>query len=304
MLNLAEFRQQVKSDAAAGAMDDVILNTNNLVSISIAYKQLDALGWNIPQTTADVEMHPTDNTPVRRLRNAALRRHPRRNGWVLEVNGQEEFIIGTMVQITERAAYLDRLMNGRGRRDGHTYEIAPGDGAISDQDLDAPLPAEYERMLAQAEAQHQAEPEFVSLSPAAEVGLELKRQFPHLVARIDRAVALVEAGTVEFPKYDTRLDEATGVSACNCPDHAPYVSSGNKLGILILFNGKGCKHCLARNIAYQIEHERESAAYRHLIDKLDREKMRSERSHAAAQRVNERRPAARIGSLPLAWQVR
>lgn len=332
MLNLAQIQSQVKLDAATGAMDNVILNTNNLVSISIAYKQLDELGWNIPQTTADVEMHETDNTPVRRLRRAALHRDPRRNGWLLEIGNQPaEFITGTMAQITERAIHLDHLMNGRGRRDGHTYEIAPGDGAISDQDLDKPLPPEYERMLAQAEIQRQAEqraaalpasvdqtdrledwlgyddqpePEPAPLSPAAEVGLELKRQFPYLVARIDRAVALVEQGVVEFPHYQTTVDEATGVSSCNCKDHAPHVSSGNQIGILTFLNGKACKHAIARNIHYQLKHQQESAAYRRLIDKLERENQRSERNHEAARRINERRPAAGIGSMPLAWQVR
>lgn len=37
----------------------------------------------------------------------------------------------------------------RGRRPGHTFNEVPGDGGISDQDLDEPLPAEYQRMLAQ-----------------------------------------------------------------------------------------------------------------------------------------------------------
>lgn len=110
----------------------------------------------------------------------------------------------------------------------------------------------------------------VPLSPAAEAAADLEAQHGKLGGRIERALKLVEQGVTEFPHYHTEIDEATGISGCDCPDRAPWVSSGNTIGIMTYHNGKACKHALAQRIDYIVTHRQEQVAYRKASDRAER----------------------------------
>lgn len=91
--------------------------------------------------------------------------------------------------------------------------------------------------------------------------------------RLARAIELVRCGEFNPGKYGTHIDEATGVSYCQCPDAehgAPHANSDNKLGILTYHNGVCCKHALAQRINYIVRHTRDEVAYREHFEKVER----------------------------------
>lgn len=82
-----------------------------------------------------------------------------------------------------------------------------------------------------------------ALSPEQEAAADLKAQYPHLVGRIEAALALVEAGQTSFPKYQTANVHTNGGRSnrdCQCPD-AEYRGFRTEFGI-------ACKHTLAQEI--------------------------------------------------------
>lgn len=101
-------------------------------------------------------------------------------------------------------------------------------------------------------------------TPAELAADELKAAHPELAARVDKALALVQAGQIEFPHYQTGAMLTTNppTRRCSCPDaehRAPQIA-----GI-----GQACKHCLAQHIAETVRQQSEATAYRKLTDKLD-----------------------------------
>ena len=106
------------------------------------------------------------------------------------------------------------------------------------------------------------------ISLAAQHAQLLAGEYPEHAERIARALALVEAGTVEFPQYNTRYSPETfyGLRECDCPD----VQNRDPRAKF----GSACKHCFAQEIAARIERERKATAYRRLSDKLDADRAR------------------------------
>lgn len=106
-------------------------------------------------------------------------------------------------------------------------------------------------------------------TPAELVADELRAAHPELAARIDKALALVQAGTVEFPHYQTGALLTTNppTRRCSCPDaqhRAPQIT-----GI-----GQACKHCLAQHIHERVRQGQETTAYRKLTDKIEMARQR------------------------------
>lgn len=234
MLNIAQTRTSVKS-ALANTLPAI--NTRNLAGQNEAYKTLKAIGW-----TSALEMHPTDRVPVFRMDAASIRRDKRNGGWIVEIDGDEFEADGDLGEIT---AHVKNLLAAR------PALVPTGQGTYL---VSEPAP---------------------KLSDAAKIGAELIRQHGQLGGRIQRAVELVEAGKTEFPHYNTRVDPATGISQCDCPDRgSTWIDSGNRLGILTMFNGRGCKHCLAQHIAYRLRHEAEATAYRKHFDRVEMRRAR------------------------------
>lgn len=101
------------------------------------------------------------------------------------------------------------------------------------------------------------------LSPAALIAAELTSQHPELAARIEKALALAEAGTIEFDHYATGVMRETMTWRCDCPDatRRPQWTQGI---------GQTCKHCLAQYIAYRVKRDLEQAGQRKLIDGIER----------------------------------
>jgi len=150
----------------------------------------------------------------------------------------------------------------------------------------------------------QADPLPQPLPPADQVAADLKAQHPELAERVDRALELVKAGIIEFDHYQTGALMTTNppTRRCSCPDaefRAPQV-----MGI-----GMCCKHCLAQLIAERVEQEAERVAYRHMIDKIEMGRARSQAQQPAEEKpsildlLDYDEPAARAQALP-AWTVR
>lgn len=106
------------------------------------------------------------------------------------------------------------------------------------------------------------------LTTPQEIAADLRTEYPELAGRIDKALALVEAGATEFPQYSTAFDPATihGNWNCDCPD-AINREPRAKFGI-------ACKHALAMEIARRVKVQENGVAYRELVSDLERERAR------------------------------
>lgn len=103
------------------------------------------------------------------------------------------------------------------------------------------------------------------LSPAAHIAAELRGEYPPLAGRIEKALALVEAGVTEFPQYDTRHFVSNGNSImrqCDCPDatHRPHSTAF----------GAGCKHCLTQEIKYRLDREANAVKVRKIEEYIEK----------------------------------
>lgn len=122
------------------------------------------------------------------------------------------------------------------------------------------------------------EPAPVGMTPAQEIAAAMKAEYPHLDSRIDSALALVEAGTIEFPQYQTSHTIGNGGKPnrdCNCPD-AMHRGFRAEWGI-------ACKHTIAQEIAYRVEREFNQVVQREIIDTLEWRQHRAEQ----LQRIQE-----------------
>lgn len=188
--------------------------------------------------TSALEMHPVDRVPVLRRGEASIRRNKDQAGaWIVEIGGAVFDASGDLAGIT---AEVDQALQA-----GPVY--TPGDHVDN-------APA----------------------SPAALVAQELIVQHPELKARIERALALVEAGETEFSHYNTRselyLREPTRY--CDCPDaqhRAPWVA-----GI-----GVSCKHTLAMLLAERVATEVYNAGARKRVDAIEMARVRGGRPEQA-----------------------
>lgn len=102
------------------------------------------------------------------------------------------------------------------------------------------------------------------LHPADEIAADLIAELgSDLGGRVQRAVELVKAGQVDFPKYGTSYTPTGfhGYRSCGCPDatHRPQFTNF----------GLGCKHTLAQEIAHRIEATTERVAYQKHNDTVD-----------------------------------
>ena len=176
--------------------------------------------------TSALEMHPADRVPVLRRGEASIRRNRDAAGaWIVEIGAAVFDASGDLAGIT---AEVDQVLQA-----GAVY--TPGDHVDN-------APA----------------------SPAALVAAELKAAHPELGARLDKALALVEAGTVEFPHYQTGAILTTNppTRRCSCPDaeyRAPQIA-----GI-----GHCCKHCLAQLIHETVRQQAATVAGRKFADKWE-----------------------------------
>jgi len=116
----------------------------------------------------------------------------------------------------------------------------------------------------------EAEPTAPALSPAAAVAADLKAEYAdhpraaELRKRIDSALALVEAGEIEFPQHETSFSYhgLHGRRFCLCAD-ARFRSLSAKWGV-------ACKHTIAQEIAARVAAETDSVAQRKLVSKTER----------------------------------
>lgn len=94
-------------------------------------------------------------------------------------------------------------------------------------------------------------------------------QIKKLESRLENAVALVIAGQIEFPNYQTKVEPfgLYGKRSCNCAD-------ARFRGVYLNPVGLACKHTLAQYLQEQIEAETGRVAHRHLVDQLDRHSLR------------------------------
>jgi hypothetical protein len=128
------------------------------------------------------------------------------------------------------------------------------------------------------------------ISLAAQHAQLLAGEYPEHAERIARALALVEAGTLEFPEYGTAFDPATfyGNWTCDCPD------SVNRKPVAKF--GRSCKHAIAGEIARRVKAEEKAIAYRKLTDRLEADRARrlaTQGSYDAAlkpDRINRKAP--------------
>ncbi|GIK36584.1 MAG: hypothetical protein BroJett011_04170 [Chloroflexota bacterium] len=183
------------------------------------------------------ELHPTERVPLFRLGDASIRRNKSgQSHWLVEVGGETYITSAPVAEIT--AAVKGRLAE-----------------------------------LAEAEAE---EPLPIPASSPALVAAWLKDEYPALAGRIDRALELVELGTLDLDKYGTAWDNAGyyGTWSCDCPD---AVNRGESLRTRW---GAGCKHALAGLIVQLVEGERKQVAYRKLADKIERDRARLARTQA------------------------
>lgn len=110
------------------------------------------------------------------------------------------------------------------------------------------------------ELQAKTEAEAKIESDLAVAAAELIAEHGDLDGRIQRGLELAEAGTVEFPHYKTRFNDAGGFYECRCPDQR---ATNDRLGRL-------CKHTIAQRLTYNVKHEAEAVANRRLIDMVER----------------------------------
>jgi len=154
-----------------------------------------------------------------------------------------------------------------------------------------------------------SEPLPAQLTPAQQVALELKTAHPELAARIDKALALCEAGRIEFPEYETSYSDTTSpvTRYCSCPD-ARY-RGHHVLGI-----GVACKHTLAGLIADRVQQQQATTAARKFADKWELARAREQGQASQQPAVDGEEPsildlldydepAARAQALP-AWAGR
>jgi hypothetical protein len=114
------------------------------------------------------------------------------------------------------------------------------------------------------------EPLPMPLSPVEQIAALLKSEYPHLCSRIDSALALVEAGEVEFPKYQTSSQYAGGGKPnrdCNCPD-ALHRGFRAEWGI-------ACKHTICHEILYRAGREFNQVVQREIVDRSERNAARA-----------------------------
>jgi len=125
-------------------------------------------------------------------------------------------------------------------------------------------------------------------SAAAQIAADLRSEYPSLAGRIEKALALVEAGAVQFPQYGTRYFISNGNSVmrqCDCPDatHRPHLTAF----------GAGCKHCLAQEIKYRLDREAKAVTVRKLTDLIERDRARLRANAAAYQCAGQPDPLNR-----------
>lgn len=106
---------------------------------------------------------------------------------------------------------------------------------------------------------------------AADLAAEYAALGTPFTDRLARAVDLVKAGTVEFPKYDTRWEPFGfyGLRLCGCPDAQHRNVSADRIGVC-------CKHTLAQLIQARIDGDIERAGYRKAADDWQRSAGRCE----------------------------
>lgn len=175
-----------------------------------------------------LEMHPADRVPVLRRGTASIRRNKDQAGaWIVEIGDAVFDASGDLAQIT---AEVDQALAGPAEA-----VYTPGDHVDR-----APL------------------------SPAALAAQVLAGFHPELAGRLERAVALVEAGQTEFPHYNTRSElwQREPTRYCDCKDaqhRAPWVE-----GI-----GVACKHTLAMLLAERVAAEVYNAGTRKRVDAIE-----------------------------------
>lgn len=154
-------------------------------------------------------------------------------------------------------------------------------------DLEA-ITAEARRLDAETE-----EPLPIPLSPVQEIAALLKSEYPHLCTRIDAALALVEAGEVEFPRYQTSVIYANGgkpARECQCSD---AVHRGYRTGF-----GRACKHTIAQEILYRTGREFAQVVQREIVDMIDRRRLLSDLEAESAARNAARNAAYDVALAP------
>jgi len=195
----------------------------------------------------------------------------------------------------------------RNRNQAGAWIVEIGEGQVFDATGEVEeITAEVADLLASQAAA--SEPLPAHLTPAQQVALELKAQHPELAARIDKALALYEAGRIEFPEYETSYSDTTSpvTRYCSCPD-ARY-RGHHVLGI-----GTACKHTLAGLIADRVQQQQATTAARKFADKWELARAR-ERGQAQQPAVDGEEPsildlldydepAARAQALP-SWTIR
>lgn len=176
--------------------------------------------------TSALEMHPVDRVPVLRRGEASIRRNKDVAGaWIVEIG---EAVFDASGDLAEITAEVDQVLAGPAEA-----VYTPGDHVDR-------------------------------LSPEQQIAAELKALHPELSSRIDRALALVEAGTIEFPHYQTGAILTTNppTRRCSCPDakfRAPQLAS----------IGHTCKHCLAQLIYETARQQAATVAGRKFADKWE-----------------------------------
>lgn len=141
------------------------------------------------------------------------------------------------------------------------------------------------------------EPAREPLTEVELVAQDMVAEFGELGGRVARALALVQADTVEFPHYDTRVELATMQRHCDCQDRSPRV-----------WYGKACKHTLAQYMAAEVENLREAAGLRRLGDSWEamrqRDQVKAERGQVALEAALKPQQSLRGPANRSGWRAR
>lgn len=192
-------------------------------------------------------------------------------------------------RMTLEHPFMVKMLAGYTRIDRYELRSEPG-VIVESYVVKAEEPVIIQTAPTQALVIAEEEPAIKPVSPATDVALSLKAEYPELAKRIDAALEAVEAGLQ--PSYKTEWDNAGryGTWSCDCPD-AKNRNPRTRFGV-------ACKHALAGVIRQQVE-QREADTRNREVEKQQDRRQRDSLSVSLA-RETALPAAAQAGSI-LDW---